>query len=74
MDSTDSSAPSYHELLAGLTVAQAATISRRSGFLIRDDIRKGRLTAYKVGGRWRVLRSDLTQYLEALVSPARNTH
>ena len=71
MTSSDASIPTYDQLLDGLTVPQAADISRRPSFVLRDDIRTGKLSAYKVGGRWRILRADLDAYLNALVTPSR---
>ena len=71
MTSSDASIPTYDQLLDGLTVPQAADISRRPSFVLRDDIRTGKLSAYKVGGRWRILRADLDTYLNALVTPSR---
>lgn len=71
MTCTYSLTPSYDDLLGALTVPQTEVMSGRSGHLIRDDIRTGRLPAYKVGGRWRILHADLTAYLEALVIPSR---
>ena len=73
MQPSDSPTPTYDELCNGLTVPQAERTSRRSGFVLRDDIHTGKLTAYKVGGRWRILPADLDTYLRALVTPSRGT-
>lgn len=69
----DAPIPTYSQLLDGLTVPQAEDISRRPSFVLRDDIRTGKLPAYKVGGRWRILQADLDAYLNALVAPSRGT-
>ena len=71
MTCTNSPIPSYVDLHCALTVPQAERTSRRSSFVLRDDIRNGKLPAYKVGGRWRILPADLDAYLEALVIPSR---
>ncbi|TFB53644.1 helix-turn-helix domain-containing protein [Cryobacterium tagatosivorans] len=70
---SDASTPTYDDLRCALTVPQAEDTSGRSSFVLRDDIRTGRLPAYKVGGRWRILPTDLDAYLEALVAPSRGT-
>lgn len=63
----------YEALRDALTVPQAQDISGRSSFLLREDIRTGKLPAYKVGGRWRIVPADFRRYLEALVTPSRGT-
>ena len=73
MPSSGSQTPTYEDLLNALTVPQAEDMSERSSFVLRDDIRTGRLPAYKVGGRWRILHADLDAYLKALVTPSRGT-
>lgn len=71
METTGTPTPSYEDLLDALTVSQAKDISGRSSFVLREDIRTGRLQAYKVGGRWKIVRADLAEYLEGLVAPSR---
>jgi len=70
---TESPPPTYDELLGALTVPQAEDTSGRSSFVLREAIRTGKLPAYKVGGRWRILHVDLDAYLKALVTPSRGT-
>ena len=65
--------PTYDDLKFALTVPQAEDKSRRSTFVLRADIRNGKLRAYKVGGQWRILDADLDTYLKALVMPSRGT-
>lgn len=71
MISSDAPTPNYDALRNALTVLQAEDTSGRSSFVLRNDIRTGRLPAYKVGGRWRILHADLDAYLKALVTPSR---
>lgn len=70
MISASTPIPTYEGLRDALTVSQAEDISGRSSFLLREDIRTGKLTAYKVGGRWKIVPADLSTYLETLVAPS----
>lgn len=72
MGSTDSTTPTHETLLGAFTVAQAEDITCRSSFVLRADIRAGKLTAYKFGGLWRILPSDLEAYRKSLVTPSRS--
>lgn len=72
MESTDSTTPTHETLLNALTVAQVEDITTRSSFVLRADIRAGKLTAYKFGGLWRILPSDLDAYTKSLVTPSRS--
>lgn len=72
MGSTDSTTPSHETLLSAFTVAQAEDITGRSGFVLRADIRLGKLTAYKFAGLWRLLPEDLAAYRSKLVTPSRS--
>lgn len=46
-----------------LTVAEVASFLGVGDDVVRDLIRKKKLRAGKVGGRYRILRSDLSEYL-----------
>jgi hypothetical protein len=69
--STDSTTPTHETLLSAFTVAQAEDITARSSFVLRTDIRAGKLAAYKFGGLWRILPADLEAYRATLVTPSR---
>lgn len=72
MGSTDSTTPTHETLLSAFTVAQAEDITGRSGFVLRADIRSGKLAAYKFAGLWRILPEDLEAYRSKLVTPSRS--
>jgi len=65
--STDSTTPTHETLLSAFTVAQAEDITGRSGFVLRADIRSGKLAAL-----WRILPEDLEAYRSKLVTPSRS--
>jgi len=72
VESTDSTTPTPETLLSAFSVAQAEDITARSSFVLRADIRAGKLTAYKFGGLWRILPSDLEAYRASLITPSRS--
>ncbi len=72
MGSTDSTTPTHETLLSAFTVAEAADITLRSSFVLRADIRAGKLAAYKFNGVWRILPSDLEAYRRSLIKPSRS--
>lgn len=72
MGTTNSPIPTHATLLSAYTVVQAEEITGRSSFVLRADIRSGKLTAYKYGGLWRILPNDLEAYSASLVTPSRS--
>ncbi|XVX21477.1 helix-turn-helix domain-containing protein [Actinomycetota bacterium] len=65
--------PTIDDLRDALTVAEVSERTLRSQHLIRDDIYTGKLQAYRLGGRWRILPEDLERFLATLVTPSRGT-
>lgn len=63
--------PTVDELRDALSVAEVAERTGRSTHATRDDIYSGRLPAYRVGGRWRVLPEDLDTFVDRLITPSR---
>lgn len=63
--------PTIDDLRDALSVAEVARLTGRSTHAVRDDIYSGRLPAYRVGGRWRVLPDDLDTFIATLITPSR---
>ena len=54
-----------------LTVEEAAKICNLHPLTIRRHIKQGKLKAIKVGGRIRVKREDLDQFMQSVAAPAK---
>jgi excisionase family DNA binding protein len=52
---------------------QVAAVLRISSGTVRREIRKGSLRAFRAGGQWRILGSDLVKYLNQRTGVALNT-
>lgn len=63
--------PSIDDLRDALSVAEVAERTGRSDHAVRDDVYNGRLPAYKVAGRWKVLPEDLDTFIDTLITPSR---